>query len=137
MHGSVIKAKNNTEEWSASIQHSHLESKDIRICSEFKDQVLKSISQLKKSTFKWTDIFYLIFWFPKLIWKCREKTALNKQFKVFEWGESKIKKELDIEFIVHSIRKVNILIFLLLNRNQQILWKYQDTKIVSINSKYD
>ena len=60
---------------------------------------------------------------------------MNERFKTFKWGEQKINNELDIEFIVKSIRKANTLASVLLNKQQLILWKYQSENLISSEIK--
>ena len=49
---------------------------------------------------------YSIFWFPQINWKWRRKTKIAQDKKMFTIGENKMNKELDLKYIIESIRKV-------------------------------
>ena len=68
------------------------------------------------------------------------KSHAYKKYSTFKWGGSMATNELDIQFIVSSIRKENAAVSALLNRQQQILWKYQSSNLIypdtNANSNY-
>ena len=101
----------------------------------FKKKILNSIFQRRKYKFEWKNILYLIFWFPKWVWKCRQKSMMSERIKTIECGESKINKEFDIHFIVDSIRKANTLASVLLSKQQLILWKYNSNNLIFPENK--
>ena len=96
----------------------------------FKQRVLSSISKREQYKFEWKTILYLVFCFPNIIWKCRKKTLMNKRFRTYQWGKHKMESELDIQYILKSIRKSNTLLSALLTKHQQILCNYQNSSLI-------
>ena len=63
------------------------------------------------------------------------KSDAYKKYSTFKWGGSMATNELDIQFILSSIRKANAAVSALLNRQQQILWKYQSSNLIFPDTK--
>ena len=97
---------------------------------KFKEAILKSISKRIKYKFEWKTVLYQVFCFPNVIWKYREKTFMNKNFKTYQSGKRKMKSELDIQNIIKSVRRSEILLSVLLSKHQQILCNYQNTSLI-------
>ena len=96
--------------------------------SKFKQDVINSIAQRSRFKLELKSVLFAIFCLPK--WWCRWKSVAKYKFDTFEWGDRKAKNELDIQFIVSSIRIANAVAAALLNKQQQILCKYQSSSLI-------
>ena len=93
-------------------------------------QIVEFVQKLNEYQFKWTNLFSLIFCAPFA--KCRKSQSSHaaRQRRLFEAGKAKATHELDINFLVSSVRKANLLTSVLLDRRQQILCKYQNANVI-------
>ena len=107
-------------------ERSNFDNKD----SIINQQIVEFVQKLNEYQFKWTNLFSLIFCVPFA--KCRKSQSSNvaRQRRLFEAGKAKATHELDINFLVSSVRKANLLTSVLLDRRQQILCKYQNANVI-------
>ena len=68
--------------------------------------VIEQIKARQKYIFSWKTILFSIFCFPQIVWKWRKLSKNIEQYGLYVEGKRKICEEIDLEFIVKSIRKV-------------------------------
>ena len=84
--------------------------------------------------FSWKTILYSVFYWYK--WRCNNKRSkISQNFKQLSKGHDQLLKELDIYQILNSIRNSNILVSVLFDEKQKILWKYQHSNLIDMNEK--
>ena len=99
----------------------------------FKQNVLNSIAQRSRFELELKGVLYAVFCLHK--WRFKRQSSANDKYDTFKWGDHKANSELDIRFIVNSIRKANTVAAALMNRQQQILWKYQSSSLIYPKAK--
>ena len=106
---------------------------------ELKEQILKNWekSMRERRVFKYGYLDILHYLFCWVI--CRRKRTLSKKPKFrdhlyFEVGHEKLLDELDWVTIIKSIRKLEILTQILLNKRQKFMMKFQRNNVIDSSS---